>query len=122
MQQEQAALPDGTLEALSGVSTATLSMQLLKRGLRSCWLNGPRPQACGAFPDGPRLAGEAFTLAFIPQREDLATPESYAAPSSIRAAIEAMPPGRVAVIDARGETGAGTLGDLLVERIKARGG
>lgn len=116
------ALGESTLAALSSVSTATLSMQLLKRGLRNCWLRGPRPQTSPAFPKGACLAGEAYTFSFIPLREDLSTTASYAAADSIRAAIEAMPPGRVAVIDARGEAGAGTLGDLLVERIAARGG
>ena len=121
MDEAGEALPEGTVEALGAVSTATLAMQLLKRGIRNCWLQGPEQQPPGARPHGPGLAGEAYTLSFIPLREDLSTTASYAAKSSIRAAIEAMPPGRVVAIDARGEPGAGTLGDLLVERLKARG-
>ena len=126
-EQSEAGLGEEILAALASVSTATLSMQLLKRGIRNCWLKGPRPQPSAAFPateggGGPRLAGEAYTFSFIPLREDLSTTASYAAADSIRAAIEEMPAGRVAVIDARAEDGAGTLGDLLVERIAARGG
>nr|MDJ0950800.1 ribonuclease activity regulator RraA [Alphaproteobacteria bacterium] len=58
---------------------------------------------------------------FIPAREDVATRESYGAAGSIRDAIEAMPADRVVVIDARGETAAATLGDLLLARLKVRG-
>ena len=57
----------------------------------------------------------------MPGREDVSTRESYAAPNSLRDAIEAMPAGVVAVIDSRGEQGAGTLGDILAGRMKRRG-
>ena len=107
-----------TLETLRGVTAATVSMQLLKRGIRNCWMRGPLP----IDRDQPRIVGPAFTFRFLPLREDLSTLESYAKPTSIRAAIEDLPAGAVAVIDARGEQGAATLGDLLVARIKMRGG
>ncbi len=106
-----------TLETLATVSAATVSMQLLKRGIRNASMTGPRP----LDPAGPRVAGPAFTLRFLPMREDLATLDSYAKPGSIRQAIEEIPPGCFVVIDARGEQGAGTLGDILVARLKARG-
>ena len=106
-----------TMTALASVSAATVSMQLLKRGIRNCWMRGPRPLE----RDQPRIVGPAFTFRFLPLREDLSTLESYAKPTSIRAAIEALPAGVVVVIDARGEPGAATLGDLLVARIKMRG-
>ena len=61
---------------------------LLKKGLRNVWLRGTRPLA----PGQKRLVGPAFTLRFVPAREDLATPESWSSPISTRAAIEAMPP------------------------------
>ena len=104
------------LEALRGISTATLTMQLVKRGIRRGWMAGPKPLR----PSGPRLAGSAFTLRFVPGREDISSRESYAAPNSLRDAIEAMPEGVVAVIDSRGEQGAGTLGDILAGRLKRR--
>src|SRR5690606_39112240 len=67
------------------------------------------------------LGGRAFTLRFIPAREDLATPESWSSPKSTRAAIEAMPPGCIAVADAMGITDAGIFGDILCARMKKKG-
>ena len=77
------------VQALADVSTATLTTVLLKHGLRTIWLRGTRRLA----PGYPRLIGRAFTLRFVPAREDLATPASWGAPISTRAAIEAMPAG-----------------------------
>ena len=68
------------LEPLKQVSTATLTTVLLKKGLRNVWIRGAKPLR-GGFP---RLVGPAFTLRFVPAREDLATPESWAAPISTR--------------------------------------
>lgn len=102
---------------LSTVSTATITTILLKKGLRNVWLRGPRPLR----PDQPRLVGRAFTLRFIPAREDLATPESWSSPRSTRAAIEAMPAGCIAVVDAMGITDAGIFGDILCARMQKRG-
>ena len=90
---------------------------LLKKGLRNVWLRGTRPLA----PGQKRLVGPAFTLRFVPAREDLATPESWSSPISTRAAIEAMPPGCIAVVDAMGITDAGIFGDILCARMKVRG-
>ncbi len=59
-----------TLAALSGVSTATITTVLLKKGLRNVWMRGTKPIRAGQ----PRLIGQAFTLRFVPAREDLATP------------------------------------------------
>ena len=59
--------------ALAGVSTATLTTVLLKQGLRNVWMRGTRPLRA----DQPRLVGRAFTLRFVPAREDLATPASW---------------------------------------------
>jgi len=105
-----------TIEILSQVSTATLTTILLKKGLRNIWLRGPRPLRYGQ----PRRVGRAFTLRFVPSREDLATPESWANPISTRAAIEAMPEGCIAVADAMGVTDAGIFGDILCARMKKR--
>lgn len=103
--------------ALSGISTATLTTVLLKKGLRNVWMRGTVPIAQGQ----PRLVGRAFTLRFVPAREDLATPESWSSPISTRAAIEAMPEGCIAVVDAMGVTDAGIFGDILCARMKKRG-
>ena len=114
---EPLALDDRVIQALAGVSTATLTTVLLKKGLRNVWLRGTRPLA----PGQPRIVGRAFTLRFVPAREDLATPASWAAPISTRAAIEAMPAGCIAVVDAQGVTDAGIFGDILCARMKKRG-
>ncbi|MEO7939383.1 MAG: ribonuclease activity regulator RraA [Burkholderiaceae bacterium] len=106
-----------TVQALSRVTTATLTTVLLKKGLRNVWLRGARPLRTGQ----PRLVGRAFTLRFVPAREDLATPASWAAPVSTRAAIEAMPAGSIAVVDAMGVTDAGIFGDILCARMRKRG-
>ena len=105
------------IATLRDVSTATLTTVLLKKGLRNVWLRGTRPLA----PGQPRLVGPAFTLRFVPAREDLATPESWASPISTRAAIEAMPPGCIAVVDAMGVADAGIFGDILCARMRKRG-
>ena len=110
------ALDEKTIETLRGISTATLTTVLLKKGLRNVWLRGTRPLQ----PGQKRVVGPAFTLRFVPAREDLATPESWASPISTRAAIEAMPEGCVAVVDAMGITDAGIFGDILCERMKFR--
>jgi regulator of RNase E activity RraA len=104
-------------ETLAAVSTATITTILLKKGLRNVWMRGARPLR----PGWPRLVGRAFTLRFIPAREDLATPESWTSPRSTRAAIEAMPEGCIAVVDAMGITDAGIFGDILCARMKKRG-
>ncbi len=103
--------------ALAGVTTATLTTVLLKKGLRNVWLRGTRPLVAGFG----RQVGRAFTLRFVPAREDLATPASWSSPVSTRAAIEAMPTGAIAVVDAMGITDAGIFGDILCARMMKRG-
>jgi regulator of RNase E activity RraA len=105
------------IEALGAVSSATVSTVLLKKGLRNVWIRGTRPLSPG---QGKRI-GPAFTMRFLPAREDLATPESLSSPRSTRAAIEAMPEGCIAVADAMGVTDAGVLGDILCARMVKRG-
>jgi regulator of RNase E activity RraA len=105
------------IQALTGVTTPTLTTILLKKGLRNVWLRGARPLA----PGQGRCVGRAFTLRFVPAREDLATPASWGAPISTRAAIEAMPAGCVAVVGALGVTDAGFFGDILCARMNKRG-
>jgi regulator of RNase E activity RraA len=104
-------------DALRATSTATLTTVLLKKGIRRSWMRGPKP-FCHA---GERIVGRAFTLRFVPAREDLATPESWSSPRSTRAAIEAMPEDCVVVVDAMGFAEAGIFGDILTARMKKRG-
>ncbi len=117
MQTELLPLEPHVARALAGVSTATLTTVLLKKGLRNVWLRGTVPIKSGQ----PRLVGPAFTLRFVPAREDLATPQSWSSPISTRAAIEAMPAGCIAVVDAMGVTDAGIFGDILCARMQRRG-
>jgi regulator of RNase E activity RraA len=106
------------LELSRRISTASLTSQLQKRGfLSSTFMQGVLPLR----PD-LRLAGQAFTLRFIPIREDLEPPgEIDNRTSKQRLAVEAVGPGDVLVIDARGDIGAATLGDILAARILHRG-
>jgi regulator of RNase E activity RraA len=110
-------LDAAVVRALAGVTTATLTTVLLKKGLRNVWMRGSR----ALRPGQGRLVGRAFTLRFVPAREDLATPASWGAPISTRAAIEAMPAGCLVVVDAMGVTDAGIFGDILCARMRQRG-
>ena len=110
-------LDANTIDVLSAVTTATITTILLKKGLRNVWMRGTRPLR----PGEQRRVGRAFTLRFVPAREDLATPESWSSPTSTRAAIEAMPAGCIAVVDAMGITDAGIFGDILCARMAKRG-
>src|SRR5512144_2876381 len=111
------ALDPQVVATLAHVTTATLTTVLLKKGLRNVWMRGTR----ALNPGQPRIVGPAFTLRFVPAREDLATPASWSKPVSTRAAIEAMPPGCIAVVDAMGVTDAGIFGDILCARMAKRG-
>ncbi|KAA8995750.1 ribonuclease activity regulator RraA [Affinibrenneria salicis] len=102
---------------LANITTATLTTLLLKKGLRNVWIRGAFPLNSGL----PRTIGRAFTVRFIPAREDLATPESWSSPKSTRAAIELMPEGCIAVVDANGVQDAGFWGDILCARMAKRG-
>src|SRR6478609_2337229 len=104
------------MQALTGVTTATITTILLKKGLRNVWIRGAFPLA----PGTKRVAGRAFTVRFIPAREDLATPASWSSPKSTRAAIEDMPEGCIAVVDAQGCKDAGFWGDILCARMAKR--
>lgn len=105
------------LEALHLPSTATLTAVLAKHGLHHTFLQGVR-----SLRPGTRLVGEAFTLRYIPAREDLdhtGTVDNLTDPQ--RVAIEQVGPGQVLVIDARGDVRAGTLGAILATRLLMRG-
>lgn len=117
MSLESLPLDPAIVQKLAGVTTATLTTVLLKKGLRNVWIRGTQPLQ----PGQPRVVGRAFTLRFVPAREDLATPASWGSPISTRAAIEAMPAGCIAVVDAMGVTDAGIFGDILCARMQKRG-
>jgi regulator of RNase E activity RraA len=105
------------IDALRATTTATLTTVLLKKGIRRSWMRGPMP----LYNAGERVVGPAFTLRFVPMREDLATPESWSSPRSTRGAIEDMPEGAIAIADAMGVSDAGIFGDILCARMKKRG-
>src|SRR5262249_23937181 len=105
------------IATLSRVTTATITTVLLKKGLRNVLMRGARPLR----PGQKRLVGPAFTLRFVPAREDPAAPGSWSSPLSTRNAIEAMPEGCIAVVDAMGITDAGIFGDILCARMAKRG-
>jgi regulator of RNase E activity RraA len=107
----------GALDDLRNITTGTVTTMLLKRGIRHTWMTGPMP----LVPGGKRVVGAAFTLRFVPVREDLATPESWGKPISTRAAIEDMPEGCIAIADAMGVQNSGIFGDILVMRMVKRG-
>lgn len=101
---------------LSQISTASIASALLKLGLRNIWIREAMP----IVGEGTRRVGTAFTMRFLPMREDLAGP-ALAKLGNSRAAIEAMEPGSFAVIDAMGVTDAGVAGDVLCARMALRG-
>jgi regulator of RNase E activity RraA len=105
-------------EALKKISTATLTTVLFKRGFRNVFIQG----IFLLNPNAPRMVGEAFTLRYIPAREDLdqlGAFEGRGHPQ--REAIEACPSGQVLVMDARRDASAATGGDILMTRLHVRG-
>lgn len=100
------------------ISTATLTTALFKRGFRNTFIQGARPLA----PERSRMAGPAFTLRYIPAREDLDTISVFEDPRHPqRHAVETIPPGSVMVIDSRGDARAASAGGILVRRMMMRG-
>jgi regulator of RNase E activity RraA len=105
-------------EALKKVSTATLTTVLFKRGLRNVFIQG----IFLLNKEAPRMVGEAFTLRYIPAREDLDQLGAFEGRGHAqREAIEACPPGEVLVMDARRDASAATGGDILMTRLMVRG-
>jgi regulator of RNase E activity RraA len=105
-----------TLGLLKQVSTATITTQLMARGLRNTFLRGLRPLT------PHRMAGEAFTLRYIPAREDIDTLDVYRDyDHPQRRAIESVPPGHVLVMDCRGHGRAASAGGILLTRLQVRG-
>jgi regulator of RNase E activity RraA len=113
------ALSDATRAKLRAVSTATITTALFKRGLRTQFVQDVRP----LNPDAGPMVGEAYTLRYIPAREDL-NPISVFRDRGHpqRRAIEECPPGAVLVIDSRKDARAASAGSILVTRLMKRGG
>lgn len=109
------ALPEELRRKLEACPTAGLSSQLRSRGLNQTSIEGVFPQK-----PGTKLVGVAKTLRFLPNREDLfkARGGGY---NAQKQAFDALKPGEVLVIEARGERGSGTLGDILALRAKGLG-
>ncbi|GAA4865015.1 fumarylacetoacetate hydrolase family protein [Saccharopolyspora rosea] len=109
-------LSEETERLLREVATATLSAQLRKRGIHHAFIESVRP--CGP---GVRLLGRARTLRYLPLREDLFAAHGGGY-NKQKSTIDTIRPGEVLVIDARGDTRAGTIGDILALRVQRAGG
>jgi regulator of RNase E activity RraA len=108
-----------TKEKLMGVSVATLATALFKRGLRNQVIQGVHPVKM----KGKNMVGPAFTLRYMPAREDRNQLIEFRNPQHLqRVAIETCPEGHVMVIDSRKDARAASAGDILVTRLMVRGG
>ena len=110
---------EATREKLMGVSVATLCSVLFKRGLRNQVIQGVHPLGW----KGRNMVGPAFTLRYIPAREDRNPMSVFADPKHPqRVAIETCPEGAVLVMDSRKQAMAASAGDILITRLMMRGG
>lgn len=111
-------LDEATREKLKRVSTATIASALYKRGLRNQFIQGVVPVS----PKSQNMVGQAFTLRYIPAREDRNPISVFRDPAHPqRVAIETCPPGWVLVMDARKDARAATAGSILLTRLAVRG-
>jgi regulator of RNase E activity RraA len=111
-------LTEENRKRLATVSTATLTTALFKRGFRNVFIQDVRP----LNPNAPRMVGEAYTLRYIPAREDLDHLGVFADRTHPqRKGVEEIPPGHVMVIDSRKDARAASAGCILVTRMMARG-
>ncbi|MFL6714945.1 MAG: ribonuclease activity regulator RraA [Burkholderiaceae bacterium] len=107
-----------TRAKLKTVSTATLCTALYKRGLKNQFIQDVRP----LNPNGPNMVGEAFTLRYIPAREDLNPITVFQnRDHPQRVAVEQCPPGAVLMIDSRKDARAASAGSILITRLMVRG-
>lgn len=105
--------------ALSIASTATIQNQLFIRGFHNRFLNGVVLRT----PSHERFVAEAFTLRFIPAREDLDQVEAFKNPNHPqRVAIESVGPGQALIVDSRNDARAASAGEILITRLAKRGG
>ena len=116
------ALNPSTRDKLKTVSTATLCTALFKRGLRNQFIQDVRPVNTCITAKQANMVGEAFTLRYIPAREDLnpiAVFQDRSHPQ--RVAVEQCPPGAVMVFDSRKDARAASAGSILITRLMVRG-
>ena len=107
-----------TRDKLMKVSVATLATALFKRGLRNQTIQDVRPLRA----KGRNMVGPAFTLRYIPAREDLNQIDVFRNPEHPqRKAVEVCPPGAVLVMDSRKDPRAASAGDILITRLQMRG-
>ncbi|WFU12658.1 ribonuclease activity regulator RraA (plasmid) [Rhizobium sp. CB3090] len=111
-------LSSETRNKLMGVATPTIATALFKRGLRNQFIQDVRPLS----PKKANMVGQAFTLRYIPAREDLNTLDVFRNPEHPqRAAVEKCPPGAVLVMDSRKDARAASAGSILISRLQVRG-
>ncbi|MDE1990862.1 MAG: ribonuclease activity regulator RraA [Rhizobiaceae bacterium] len=111
-------LSQETRNKLMGVATPTIATALFKRGLRNQFIQDVRPLS----PKKANMVGQAFTLRYIPAREDLNTLDVFRNPEHPqRAAVEQCPPGAVLVMDSRKDARAASAGSILISRLQVRG-
>lgn len=111
-------LSDATRNKLQSASTATVATCLFKKGLKNQFIQGVGPLQKGR----PTMVGEAFTLRYIPAREDLNPISVFQDPKHPqRVAVEQCPEGHVMVIDSRRDARAASAGSILITRLMVRG-
>ena len=111
-------LSDNTKEKFKSISTATVATCLFKKGLKNQFIQGVKPLRKGRS----NMVGEAFTLRYIPAREDLNPISVFQDPKHPqRVAVEECPKGSVMVIDSRKDARAASAGSILVTRLMVRG-
>ena len=111
-------LSEETLAAYSNASTASICTLLFKRGLRTCFVQG----VARLNRTAKHLVGQAFTLRYIPAREDLNTLDVFRnREHPQRVAVETVPAGQVLVMDCRGDASAASAGAILTKRLEVRG-
>ncbi|MDO5051579.1 MAG: fumarylacetoacetate hydrolase family protein [Pseudoclavibacter sp.] len=115
LQDPRALLDEEMKERISRVAVATVWAQMNKRGIPNCTIDGVRTNK-----PGRRILGYARTLRFVPKREDLFA-EHGGGYNAQKRAIDAVRPDEVVVMEARGETGTGTVGDVLAMRAQFLG-
>jgi regulator of RNase E activity RraA len=108
---------ESTFEKLMTVSSATLTTVMFKRGLKNIFLQG-----VNRLRPGPNMVGSAYTLRYIPAREDLDQLASFADRNNAqRKGVEECPAGAVFMIDSRMDASAASAGCILATRLQARG-
>lgn len=111
-------ISEAALAMLKRTSTASIATQLFKRGLRNQFIQGVRPVSRKA----QNMVGRAFTLRYIPAREDRNPLDVFRDPGHPqRVAVETCPPGQVLVMDGRKDASAATAGSILITRMAVRG-